>query len=138
MVVNVTAAKDITKESDGTIEVPKGNPGVVDDVKGPPDDTYQVTFTVTTESGTSQVQKWVERSLISFEDGQIGPARAFYEGSTATINTIRYPGTAADFDGHLGEPALLDNGVVEIVFSDSTGLRLKSNRAKGEIDVELF
>lgn len=137
MAVNVTAAVDITKESDGTIEVPRGAAGVVDTVKGPPDNTFEVTFTYTDESGPQTVQKWVEERLIHFDDGEIGKARARYEGSAVTIQTIRYPGTAADFDGDLGRAPLLDSGTVEIVFSDSTVLRLRSNRAKGEIDVEL-
>jgi hypothetical protein len=137
MAVTVVATADILNESSGAIQVPKGSAGVVNAVKTPPDGTFQVTFTIQGVGGPSTVQKWVEGSLIAFDDGVIGPARFVYEASTKTITTIRYPRAAADFDGVPGTAPVLDADTVEVVFNDGSILRFRAHRSTGTLQVEL-
>lgn len=135
MSVNVSASMDLVDPATGTISVPAGTAGTVQQTSGPTELLkLQVLFT----PSSGNVTRWVGPSEVNFDDGKLGLARAYYVGKTLTIVDVRYLEPNADFTGRLGKGMILTAGVIEIVFSDSSTLRLRNNRNAGDLDIEMY
>lgn len=134
-IVNVKAANDLLDLNDGTVSVPKGTAGIVEGPLGTmAAPVYEVTFTT---SGGPVTRK-VAPAEVVFEDGAIGPARAWLEDSMNVLTAIRYQGVAADYEQQLGGfPSSVD-GSIELVFDGVGTLRISANRNSGALDVALL
>jgi len=136
MAVRVTASHDVVDVSTGLVVVPKGTAGQIVQTFGVPAvRTYNVTFTL---HDGSTVTRFVSPSEIDFDDGELGPVRAYYEGSALTITSVAYTDDIADFEQKLSPAPVSSVTSVDIRFSDGTGLRVVSDRNSGEISFELI